>query len=66
MILFEILMVVPGLARAGPNLHKANAAFEQTPGDEKLPPVRAGSVKFADRFGSAFISKASVASVCIR
>ena len=51
MILLDVVVIVPGLARAVPHLHKADAAFEQTAGNEQLPGLCAGTVHLADVFG---------------
>ena len=45
---FEVVVVVPRLAGAVPDLHEAHAAFDQPPGDQQLPGVRALAVHVAD------------------
>ena len=47
----QVVVVVPRLAVAVPELHEANAALEQPPGRQKLPCVDAGPVHAADHFG---------------
>ena len=37
MLCFQLVVVVPGLARAAPDLHEAHASLEQPPGDQQLP-----------------------------
>ena len=66
MIDFQIIVVVPGLAVAVPHLHKTHASFDQPPGDENLPGLRARAVQLANVMWFALMSKASVASNCMR
>src|ERR1051325_7765437 len=48
MVLLQIIMVVPRLARTMPHLHKANTTFEQTPGNQQLPCLRPFAIHFPD------------------
>ena len=45
---FEVVVVVPRLARAVPDLHEPHAALDQPPGDQDLPGLHAGAVHVAD------------------
>jgi hypothetical protein len=45
---FDVVVVVPGLARAVPELDESDAAFEQAPRDEQLARVDAVAVHLAD------------------
>ena len=45
----EVVVVVPGLAVAVPELDEADPALEQPPGRQELPGVDAGAVHLADR-----------------
>ena len=63
---FEVVVVVPRLSAAAPDLHEAHAALQQPPRDEQLPAVHAGAVHLAHGLRLAVESKASAASVCIR
>ena len=47
-ILFDIVVVVPRLAGAVPELHVADAALEKAPGDQCLPSVDTVAVHLAD------------------
>ena len=62
----EVVVVVPGLAVAVPELDEADPALEQPPGDQELPGVHAGPYSSRIDSGSWLMSKASAASVCIR
>ena len=44
-VLLDVIVTVPRLARAVPELNEAHAAFEQAPRDERLPGVNAFAVK---------------------
>ena len=58
---------VPGLARAVPGLHVADAPLQEPAGDQELAGMDAGAVQVADVLrGSLETSKASSASDCIR
>src|SRR5581483_10755785 len=48
-LLLEVVVVVPGLAGAGPDLHHAHAALEETAGHEERSRLRARAVEVADR-----------------
>ena len=48
MIDFKIVVAVPRLARAVPDLDEAHAALEQSSRDEELPPLHAVAVHRAD------------------
>src|SRR6202035_1698055 len=51
MVVREVLVVVPGLAGAAPDLDKAHSALDQSTSDEQLPGLRATSVERPNRFG---------------
>ena len=40
MLLFDVVVVVPRLAGAAPDLHEAHAALQQPPRDQQLPAVQ--------------------------
>src|SRR5262249_54870483 len=44
----QVVVVVPRLAGAAPDLHEAHAPLQQAAGDEELPAVDAGAVAVAD------------------
>ena len=44
MVGLDVLVVVPRLARAAPNLDEAHAALEQAAGDQELPGLGARAV----------------------
>src|SRR5579871_177531 len=44
---FEVVVVVPRLAVAVPDLHEADAALQEPPGDEELPRLHAVAVHLA-------------------
>ena len=48
MIDLEVVVAVPGLAGAMPELHEADAAFDQPASDEELSGLDAGAVHVAD------------------
>src|SRR5689334_22519081 len=45
MMLCQIIVTIPGLSGAGPNLDEAHAPLQQSAGDEDLPRLRAGAVE---------------------
>ncbi len=47
---FEIVVTVPGLAFAVPELHEANPAFDKAAGNEDLPRLNAFSVHITNVF----------------
>src|SRR6185312_3659284 len=47
---FEIVMIVPRLPRAVPDLDEAHAALDEPPRDENLPRLGSFSIHFADVF----------------
>ncbi len=47
---FDVVVVVPRLAFAVPDLDEAHAAFDQSPSNQNLPRLRAGTVGFEDVF----------------
>ena len=63
---FEVVVAVPRLALAVPDLHEPHAALDQPPGDQHLPRLHAGAVHVADRLRLRLTSKASPASICMR
>src|SRR6516225_3255589 len=48
MLRFQIIVAVPGLAGAVPDLDEANAFFQEPAGNEKLPALNAGAVQSAN------------------
>ena len=50
MIFLDLVMVVPGLPFAVPNLHKSNAPFDQSPCHQQLTRLRRFAVAFANEF----------------
>ena len=67
MVDFEVVVAVPGLALAVPELHEAHAPLDQPPGDQHLPGLHAGAVHVADVLAArGSMSKASAASICMR
>ena len=48
MVDFQIVVAVPWLSGAVPNLHESHAALDQPPGNEQLPRLHAGPVHVAD------------------
>ena len=48
MVDLDVVVVVPRLAFAVPDLHEAHAALDQPAGDQDLPRLRAGAVHVAD------------------
>ena len=50
MVDFQIVVIVPGLARAVPHLNEAHAFFNQAPRDEQLPGLRPVPVQLANMF----------------
>src|SRR5438477_309423 len=54
MIYFNVVVVVPRLAVAMPDLNKSNAAFEQPASHQKLACLCAGTVQIANMFGLLF------------
>ena len=63
----EVVVVVPRLALAVPDLHEAHALLEQSAGDQELPGLDAGAVASRGRAPARGVtSKASVASICMR
>jgi hypothetical protein len=50
---FEVVVIVPGLAGAVPDLDEADAAFDEASGDEDLPGLLALAVHGPDGFGFA-------------
>src|SRR5262245_9898208 len=48
MILLDLLVIVPRLSRAMPELHEAHATLEQPPRDQCLPPVHTVSINIAN------------------
>ena len=63
---FDVVVVIPRLAGAVPDLDEADAAFDQAAGDEHLPAMHGIAIHVADGCGSRLRSKASVASICMR
>ena len=45
MVGFDVVVVVPRLTFAVPQLHVSHAAFDETPGDQQLPRLVAGPVR---------------------
>ena len=63
---FDVVVVVPGLPLAVPDLHEPHAALDQPAGDENLPGLRAFAVACrACACGSRLTSNASAASLCM-
>ena len=63
----DVVVVVPRLALAVPDLHEAHALLQQAPGDQQLPGVHAGAVHLAEPSAAPCdTSKASDASICMR
>ena len=48
MVGLDVVVVVPRLTGAVPELHKAHAPFEQPPRDQRLPAMHAVAVEVAD------------------
>ena len=48
MVDFQVVVAVPGLALAVPDLHEAHAALDQPAGDQNLPGLRAGAIHVED------------------
>ena len=46
-IRFDVVVVVPRLAGAVPELHEAHAALEEPPGDQRLPAMHAAAIQVA-------------------
>src|SRR5688572_1500315 len=47
-VLLDLVMVVPGLTRAVPELYIAHAALQQPAGNERLPTMNAGAIQVLD------------------
>ena len=63
MVHFDVVVVVPRLAGAVPDLHEAHAALDQPAGDQDLPGLHARAVHVAGcACGSRLTSNASAAS----
>ena len=51
MLIFDVVVVIPGLALTVPDLYETHAAFEQTAGDEELAGLSGVAVHFLNVFG---------------
>src|SRR6266404_4016866 len=50
MVDFYIIVIVPGLARAMPDLHEAHSTLDQSPGDEQLTSLSPVAIHFSNCF----------------
>ena len=67
MLCRQVVVIVPRLAGAAPDLDEPHAALEQPAGDQQLPALRCRARTWSRiGSGSRLMSKASAASDCIR